>query len=234
VKRLESVTALALLALCLFSQGLHAETSAANVEATASRYLSQFYEQQNPAATIRLHLNPVSTSLSLPDCAAPLSVEAPRGSGSRLTTRVVCSGPRHWALFVTAQVEILRSVIVTRRPVSRGQQLDNEDIESRLLDISNETRGYFTAPEDVIGRSASRHLPNASILNAGMLTNATLIERGDSLIIEVRSGALHLRAQGTALEDGQEGEQIRVRNDRSGQEIKAIVVARGLVRPLGR
>jgi flagella basal body P-ring formation protein FlgA len=45
---------------------------------------------------------------------------------------------------------------------------------------------------------------------------------------------LHLRAQGTALEDGQEGEQIRVRNDRSGQEIKAIVVARGLVHPLGR
>jgi flagella basal body P-ring formation protein FlgA len=124
--------------------------------------------------------------------------------------------------------------MITRRPVGRGEVLGNDDIESRLLDISDETRGYYLAPEDVIGRSASRHLPNASILNAGMLTNSTLIERGDSVIIEVRTGAMLLRAQGTALEDGEDGAQIRVRNDRSGQEIKALVVARGLVRPLTR
>jgi flagellar basal body P-ring formation protein FlgA len=211
-----------------------ADTSAAAVEASAREFLSTLYQQQNPDARIDVSINPVSTRLRLPDCGEPLAVEAPRGSGSRITTRVSCNAPQHWALFVTARVGILYPVIVTRRPVSRGETLSHADIESRLLDISDETRGYFVAPEDVIGRSASRHLPNASILNAGMLTQSTLVERGDSVIIEVRSGGLHLRAQGTALEDGLEGAQIRVRNDRSGQEIKALVVARGLVRPLGR
>jgi flagella basal body P-ring formation protein FlgA len=201
---------------------------------SARDYLTQLYRQQNPAAQIDVRINPVSTRLRLPDCAAPLTVEAPRGSGSRITTRVACDGPQHWALFVTAKVGILHQVMITRRPVGRGEVLGNDDIESRLLDISDETRGYYLAPEDVIGRSASRHLPNASILNAGMLTNSTLIERGDSVIIEVRTGAMLLRAQGTALEDGEDGAQIRVRNDRSGQEIKALVVARGLVRPLTR
>ncbi len=220
---------------CLFgTTATRAETSAEAVETSARDYLSAHYQQQNPGARIDVTINPVSTRLRLPDCAAPLQVEAPRGSGSRITTRVSCSTAQHWALFVTAKVGILYPVIVTRRPVSRGETLGNEDIESRLLDISDESRGYFQAPEDVIGRSASRHLPNGSILNAGMLTQSTLIERGDSVIIEVRSGGLLLRTQGTALEDGLEGAQIRIRNDRSGQEIKALVVARGLVRPLGR
>jgi flagella basal body P-ring formation protein FlgA len=229
-----SLSALALCASLLLSAVTQADTSAAAVENSARDYLTQLYRQQNPAAQIDVHINPVSTRLRLPDCAAPLTVEAPRGSGSRITTRVACDGPQHWALFVTAKVGILHQVMITRRPVGRGEVLGNDDIESRLLDISDETRGYYLAPEDVIGRSASRHLPNASILNAGMLTNSTLIERGDSVIIEVRTGAMLLRAQGTALEDGEDGAQIRVRNDRSGQEIKALVVARGLVRPLTR
>ncbi|UTW10061.1 flagellar basal body P-ring formation chaperone FlgA [Marinobacterium rhizophilum] len=225
---------LSLSATLLLPALTQADTLAADVETSARNYLASLYQQQNPEARIEVTINPVSTRLRLPDCATPLVVEAPRGSGSRITTRVSCDSPQHWALFVTARVGILYPVIVTRRPVSRGETLGNDDIESRLLDISDETRGYFQAPEDVIGRSASRHLPNASILNAGMLTQSTLIERGDSVIIEIRSGGLHLRTQGTALEDGLEGAQIRVRNDRSGQEIKARVIARGLVRPLGR
>lgn len=234
MNRLSFFTLMSVLASLTLSPGLYADTAAADVEASASLHLARLYQQQHPDASIKVHINPVSTALRLPDCAAPLAVESPRGSGSRITTRVSCSGPQHWALFVTARVEILRAIIVTRRPVNRGEPLDSQDIENRLLDISDETRGYFTAPEDVIGRSASRHLPNASILNAGMLTASVLVQRGDSIIIEVRQGALLLRAQGTALEDGQDGEQIRVRNDRSGQEIKAIVIARGLVRPLLR
>lgn len=232
--RYSCLCALAFSASLLVATGAQADTSADAVEASARDYLTDLYQQQNPGAQIDVQINPVSTRLRLPDCAAPLVAEAPRGSGSRITTRVSCDAPQHWALFVTAKVAILHQIIVTRRPVSRGETLSQADIESRLLDISDETRGYYQAPEDVIGRSASRHLPNDTILNGGMLTDANLIERGDSLIIEVRNGALHLRAQGTALEDGQAGEQIRVRNDRSGQEIKAIVVARGLVHPISR
>ncbi|GGO84885.1 flagella basal body P-ring formation protein FlgA [Marinobacterium nitratireducens] len=211
-----------------------AETRAADVEAAAARYLEQHYRQQFPNAEIRLHLNPVSTALQLPDCSSPLSVEPPRGSGSRLTTRVSCAGPRNWGLFVTARVEVLRDVVVSRRPLGRGEIIDNRDISIRQQDISDNSRGYYTRPEDVIGRSASRNIANGSLLNAGMLTEPVLIHRGDSLIIEVKTGSLRIRAQGTALEDGEKGEQIRVRNDRSGEEIRARIVARGLVHPAGR
>ncbi|NVK43080.1 MAG: flagellar basal body P-ring formation protein FlgA [Oceanospirillaceae bacterium] len=218
----------------LLSAPAQAETSAADVETAATRFLEQHYRQQFPKAEIRLHLNPVSTALQLPDCDSPLSVEPPRGTGSRLTTRVACASPRNWGLFVTARVEVLRDVIVSRRPLGRGEILGNRDIVVRQVDISDNSRGYYTRPEDVIGRSASRNIANGSLLNAGMLTEPTLIHRGDSLIIEVRRGTLRIRAQGTALEDGEKGEQIRVRNDSSGEEIRARVVARGLVNPAGR
>ncbi len=211
-----------------------AETRASDVEAAAARYLEHHYRQQFPNAEIRLHLNPVSTALQLPDCNSPLNVEPPRGSGSRLTTRVSCAGPRNWGLFVTARVEVLRDVVVSRRPLGRGEIIDNRDISIRQQDISDNSRGFYTRPEDVIGRSASRNIANGSLLNAGMLTEPVLIHRGDSLIIEVKTGSLRIRAQGTALEDGEKGEQIRVRNDRSGEEIRARIVARGLVHPAGR
>jgi len=234
VKRSYLTPVIACLTIVLLSPPLWAETTAATVEAAATRVLDEHYRKAYPGAEIRLQLNPVSTALQLPDCNEPLSVEPPRGSGSRLTTRVSCADPRTWGIFVTARVEVLRDVVLTRRPLGRGEVLGDRDILMRQLDISDETRGYFTRPEDVIGRSARRNLANGSLLNAGMLTEPTLIRRGDSLIIEVSRGSLQIRAQGTALEDGEEGAQIRVRNDRSGQEIRARVVARGLVRPAGR
>ncbi|MFC6669807.1 hypothetical protein [Marinobacterium aestuariivivens] len=48
-----------------------AETTAAQVEAAANRFLDQHYQRAFPDANIRLHLNPVSTALSLPDCESP-------------------------------------------------------------------------------------------------------------------------------------------------------------------
>lgn len=227
-------TVISFLTTFLLSPALWASTSAAQVEASANRYLSNYYQQQYPDAQIRVHITPVNTALALPDCADTLKVEAPRGSGSRITTRVSCSHPRNWGLFLTAQVEVFRNVVVTRRPVARGQTLGNDDIMMQRLDISDESRGYFSRPEDVLGLSAGRQLPNGSVLNASVLDQPTLVHRGDAVIIEVAKGTLRLRAQGTALEDGQKGDQIRVKNNRSGQEIKALVAARGLVQPVGR
>jgi flagella basal body P-ring formation protein FlgA len=63
-----------------------------------------------------------------------------------------------------------------------------------------------------------------------MLAAAIVVLREDSVIIEVTRGSLTIRTSGTALRSGKKGEQIPVRNDKSGRVIKAFVISPGLVR----
>ncbi len=62
-----------------------------------------------------------------------------------------------------------------------------------------------------------------------MMLPADLINKGESIIIEAKKGALVVRTQGLALENGYQGQQIRVLNERSQKEIRARVVRRGVV-----
>lgn len=62
------------------------------------------------------------------------------------------------------------------------------------------------------------------------ITAPLAIERGAAVTILIQVGAVEVRAQGSALEDGRAGQLIRVRNSASGAEITAAVCDSSTVR----
>ena len=70
---------------------------------------------------------------------------------------------------------------------------------------------------------AERRLPAGERISQGFLLTPPIVHRGDKVFIVVRKGALALRIQGEAMQDGAAGETIRVRPEQSKKIIEAVI-----------
>ena len=123
---------------------------------------------------------------------------------------------------VPISMEWHQNVVVTRRIVENGTVLAPEDIEVRQVRISSP----MDAVSDIrqaVGRMTNRRLPAGERISPGFLLTPPIVHRGDRVFIVVRKGALVLRMQGEAMEDGAAGETIRVRNEQSKKIIEAVI-----------
>lgn len=117
-----------------------------------------------------------------------------------------------------------------RQNLARGNVLQLSDLESRRINISRLTNGYFIDKNEVQGKILKRSLRRGDVLTNGMLDVRKLVKRGDIVTIMVSSNTLAIRVKGRALMDGRKGDMIRVKNQSSKREIQAIVVAIGIVK----
>ncbi|HAV88201.1 MAG TPA: flagella basal body P-ring formation protein FlgA, partial [Pseudomonas sp.] len=67
------------------------------------------------------------------------------------------------------------------------------------------------------------------VLTPAMLELAEVIRRGDQVVISAGNQSVNVRMPGEALTDGAPGEQIRVKNLRSGRIVRARVTGPGQV-----
>lgn len=97
--------------------------------------------------------------------------------------------------------------------VQRGDILSAADFETAELTESRARGAVF--PEDAEGLEARRNLAAGRIVRDRDLVEPRLVRRGDQVSILVQSGALKITARGEALEEGAEGDTVRVVTDAS-------------------
>lgn len=200
------------------------------LEQDATQFLSKHLETQYPDASIEVSVNPISSRIKLVRCSDPVQFKTTySGSSRRVSLRALCSQPR-WQIYMTAKVQITKPIIVSLRAIMKGDALSASSFQLQERDVTTLRNNYFSHPSEILGYAAKRNIHPNKILTSSMLTQATMIEKGDSVMIEARKGSLSIRMAGTALEKGLKGKQISVRNVKSGRVVKAVVIAPGLVR----
>ncbi len=143
---------------------------------------------------------------------------------------VRCRGTKMWKIHVPINIIRYTRVLIMRENLPRGSVLQASDVETRRLDISRLSNGYFTDTNEISGKVLKRNLRRGDILTTGMLGIRKLIKRGDIVTIMASSGMLAIRVKGEALMDGRKGDLIRVINHSSKRKIQAVVVATGIVK----
>jgi flagella basal body P-ring formation protein FlgA len=78
-------------------------------------------------------------------------------------------------------------------------------------------------PVDIMGRISLRSIPAGTQIRPGDIEWPPEVRRGDTVAVEVRSGAAHLALSGKSESDGRTGETISVRNLRSNKVFRARV-----------
>ncbi|MGB0466176.1 MAG: flagellar basal body P-ring formation chaperone FlgA [Pontibacterium sp.] len=204
-------------------------TTTEQLAADASAFLLKHYQQTNPGAQAEINLKPLSSRVKLARCNSPVQFSTKNTRGGRVSLRAGCSKPR-WQLYLGASVRLIKPVIIADNLLSKGQIIRHRHLRIAQRDTANLQQSYFSDTRFLIGKAAKRNIKAGQVIKSSMLTAATLINKGDSVIIEARRGGLVIRTAGAALQSGKKRQQISVRNEKSGRTIKAVVIAPGLVR----
>lgn len=126
------------------------------------------------------------------------------------------------------RVEIFRGrpVVALVRPVRRGEVLGPEDVEVRAGEA---TAGTLTDPTEVVGQLAVRSLAAGTVLSNRDLDAVPAVQRGDTVRLVARVGAVAASALGKSLTTAAVGEHAEVQNLASGRTLAGVVREGGVV-----
>lgn len=225
-------TLLTYVCLCgLFSQACLAQDFEAheNIISTVKSYIN---EALKSVVDKKILINPLNKNLKLIKCTQPLESFITPGVKliGRTTVGVRCNGQKPWKIYVTTDINIFDNVVIADDYILRGGRVSAAQLRTEKRNVATLNRGYFTRPDDVIGKIAKTPINREQVITLNSLTSPKLVQRGKSVTIIAKSDTVTVKMNGYAMSDGHQGELIKVKNLRSQRIIEAEVVDDNLVR----
>ncbi|TCV94130.1 flagella basal body P-ring formation protein FlgA [Luteibacter rhizovicinus] len=223
-RRLLALPCAALLAL---PAAVRAEQSVDGVRDAAVQWLQQ--NRTLPGARMVAEAGTLDSRLKLADCPARPVINVPgnRTLGARVSVVVQCPGS--WTVRVPVRVQMFTQVLVTTRPLARGDGVGPDDVHSEDRDVASMGYGYVDKLDQIEGRSLARAIRAGTVLTPGMLAGRQAVRIGDTVSMVARIDGVVVHAQGVAMGAGDTGTRLRVRNAASGKVLDAVVSGEGVV-----
>jgi flagella basal body P-ring formation protein FlgA len=130
---------------------------------------------------------------------------------------------------VRVKIAYFENVLVTQDRISRHETISPDKITLTRMEVTSLTGRPLTSEDELTGMRARRSIKKGQILNSGIIEVIPVVFPGQGVSILYKSGGLEINAQGTAMEDGNTGDLIRVRNNQSGKTILCTVLNSELV-----
>ena len=130
---------------------------------------------------------------------------------------------------VTGRVRRMLDMPVLNRPVAPGETIAQRDIETIALPADRLNQTFVAAAAELVGKTPRRSIRPGEPIRPSDVQTPIVIRRGELVTVVFQSATLLLTAQAKALEDGTQGQAIRVSNTRSGKILDATVNSPGTV-----
>lgn len=150
---------------------------------------------------------------ALPDCIAPQPF-LPRPSQSlagRVTVGVRCGRDGQRVRYLQAEVERYGHYPVLKQAVSAGTPITADMLQLQQGNLSALPHGAVREAEALIGQVARRAVAAGVPLQQRQFQARALVKRGQQVVVEARGSHFRASREGTALESGGAGDQVRVR-----------------------
>lgn len=223
--------------LCLGSGVVAAQTASQQIDSAVENYLGQVFKQQAAQEGWRgLRFTHSTTTLNssegLSPCAGALQV-TPAGRTGLTATRqrldVRCPGDAGWEIPVSSQIAVFLPVVVTGEVIDRGATITPTQLALQEQEISKLARGFYHRVDQVTDQGAKRRMRAGQVITPSLLTLPTLVRRGQKVTMVATQDGISASAPGEAMEHGQQGAVIKVKNLRSGKVVEALVQENGSV-----
>lgn len=165
----------------------------------------------------------------LPPCLQPYQPEAglvnlPVG---RQRLRLRCPDKPGWLITARSEISVLMPVVVTRTALDPEHYLQAADLAVTQILLTAQQADVLIDPAQAIGRRPQRGLRAGQPVRNKMLEAALLVRKGDKVRLTLAEGGMSISMEGTALQDGQKGEIISIKNDRGGKIVSAEISGPG-------
>jgi flagella basal body P-ring formation protein FlgA len=190
------------------------------------------YQQVNvlPDEELEIVVGSVDSRLQFKKCESSLQGFLPQGINST-TLRLVgvkCANPT-WSLFVPIRASLYSSVLVASKLLPKDQLITEEDIQLSRQDKMTLHHGYYKNKADIIGKAAKRQIQTGALFTQDSIQTNKVIKRGDLITIIAKTGNLIVKSQGLAMEEGEIGATIKIKNEQSKRVVEGVVASAGVV-----
>ncbi|MEO3429441.1 flagellar basal body P-ring formation chaperone FlgA [Pelagibius sp. CAU 1746] len=152
-------------------------------------------------------------------------------SSGRFLAHVVApaSGEPKASLSVTGRALEMTEVPVLNRRVNPGEVIRARDIEWMSVQANRLTRTTVVDAASMIGMSPRRPVRAQDLVRSTDLQTPVMVTKNTLVTIRLQTERMQLTAQGRALEDGAEGDVVRIMNTKSNTIVNGVVVDAGSV-----
>lgn len=170
---------------------------------------------------------PASGDIADPSAFSATLLEFPQMLASSLLLRIRLAGPggasRDDTLVVRAQ--LWREAWVARAPFDRGAGFDPAGCDLRRIDAFRDRDTLSTQIARTQEWTFVRPVPAGRLITWRDLARRALVRKGEVIEVSASDGPLQITLKALAMQDGGQGETVRVRNLDSKREFAAFVVA---------
>jgi flagellar basal body P-ring formation protein FlgA len=154
------------------------------------------------------------------------------GQSGRFTALLTISGATMDDITVNlaGRAEATMEVPVAAGRLAAGTVITASDLRMARLRASEVTRDIARNIQDAIGLELRDQIADGHPLPRAELERPLLVTKGARVVMLLDSPGIALTAEGKALDDGSEGDQVRVQNPVSHAIVQARVLADGRVR----
>ncbi len=142
------------------------------------------------------------------------------------TVLVTCEQASGWQLYVPLRIKRMVPVVISERPLSKGDILTDANTRIALRDSALLRAGYISDLAFVKGARLKRQLAADQLV---LTRHICLVCKGENVTISSSVGNLTVKTDGVALGSGVLGKKINVRNSKSRRIVSGTVKAPGLI-----
>jgi flagella basal body P-ring formation protein FlgA len=137
---------------------------------------------------------------------------------------VLYSGERRFAIWARVKIAVPSTRMVAAENLPPGRRIEREHVRLEECELFPSGRPSEPSLDQILGRVPRRPIAAGATITANLLDAPKEVERGDTVEVQVRSGAAHLKLEGLAESAGRRGESIPVRNLITNKSFSARIV----------
>ena len=188
----------------------------------AEQYVTSHLSQQNEHTLIVKAMS-IDSRLSIPECKSPLTFFANNEALNQSSVTVKASCPdNNWYMFLVVRATVMQPVVVISSAVSPGTVLSKQNVDLVDMEKRHLRTTTYADIDEVIGARIKRRLRPGRPVEP---RNLCFVCEGDNVVINASTSGIQVKASGIALEDGNIGDTILVRNSRSKKQLDARVIS---------
>jgi len=160
----------------------------------------------------------------IPDriCKSPLELTSASEPpfNRQVTIQAKCQDEQAWAQYVHVRVVEMAPVVVANANLARGEVITKSHLSIQMKPSHFVRVQYLDNPDMLIGSRSKRNIRSGMPV---LLNQICMVCKGDSVNIYANLRGLRIKTTGIALEDGTLGEQVQIKNKKSGKILNARV-----------
>lgn len=225
------ITSIILSLSCAHANETVATTSHQQIKNAGLAFLKQKASTLGLEKT-EIHIGDIDNRLKLAFCRQPMQVSDNQNSRlpGNISLLVSCKQTdKPWKIYIQANVRAFKNIIIAKSTIIRGELITAKSLIFQRTDITNLNGNYLTEDRQVTGMMAKRTIQQGQIIKPYLLAKSRLIKRGEQVTILVETKGISVRMRGKALNDGTNGDRVRVMNTRSKRIVEGIAIRPGIV-----